>query len=77
MEPTQIVEYVKQLGPWVTAFSEIVWFILNEVILKLLGVLLIIARLTPTEADNKFINRLLNTVNIAVGRKNHDSNSSN
>lgn len=68
MEPNEIVEWFKQITPWIDAFSDIVWFLLSDVVLRLLGVLLIIARLTPSESDNRFIAQLISTVNKAVGK---------
>ena len=72
MDPTNITEFIKQLGPWVDMLSEITIFILNDIVLKLLGVALIIARLTPTNRDNKIISSIHKAVYGAVYNKNED-----
>lgn len=73
MEPNTILEWLKQIEPWITGIGDALWYLLSDIILRVLGILLLVARLTPTQADNKIINKALGVVNSAVGRDASDS----
>ena len=59
MSPDIIVEWVNSIVPWVEAFSSVVGIALYKIILPFLGTVLIITRLTPTEKDNAFVQRII------------------
>lgn len=62
MEPGIFTEIVNTIIPYVTDFSNAVGVFLYDVLLRLLGVLYVIARLTPTRWDDRILGSLMRRI---------------
>lgn len=59
MEPTVFTELVNQIVPWVTDFVQAVGIFVYDVLLRFLGALWIISRITPWKWDNVIVDKAI------------------
>ena len=62
MEAGYLTELVTKIVPYVTDFATALSILLYDVVLRLLGALYVIAKLTPTRWDDRLIGRLIKRV---------------
>ena len=60
MDPGQFPEWVATVVTWGTQVPEIAMYVAYKIALPWIGLASVVAQLTPTEVDNKYLDRIIN-----------------
>lgn len=66
MDPSQFGEWVDTFLKWATYIPELILYAGYKVLLPWIGLASVVAKITPSEADNKWVDRMLNAVQTSA-----------